>query len=192
LTRELIADYDQSGLFVYQAFKPDTVAEAARQNRFGRGFTFDRLTWIKPSFGWVLHRSEYARKHRMEAIARIKISHAGFLEILGGAVSTSFEGPFAGEAEWRLALSRSLVRYQWDPDYDLFGRPLSRRALQLGLRGAIVRRYVEEFTLAIEDATALAHELEAALIKKSEPPAVYEERPYPLSPELRARLAMEA
>ena len=32
-------------------------------------------------------------------------------------------------------MAASEVRLQWDPDHDPHGRPLARRALQLGLRG---------------------------------------------------------
>ncbi|HBB34945.1 MAG TPA: hypothetical protein DDZ80_20145 [Cyanobacteria bacterium UBA8803] len=29
---------------------------------FGKGFSLHRMTWIKPSLGWMLYRSGYATK----------------------------------------------------------------------------------------------------------------------------------
>ena len=81
-TNRVLAAYDEKGVFVYQAFHTETVAVAAAKGTFGKGFSLDRMTWIKPSFGWMLHRSGYAGKHGQEAIARIHLSHDGFLAIL--------------------------------------------------------------------------------------------------------------
>jgi hypothetical protein len=49
------------------------------------------MTWIKPSFGWMLYRSGYATKHRQESILKIKLTHQGFQEILFQAIPTSFD-----------------------------------------------------------------------------------------------------
>lgn len=51
------------------------------------------------------------------------------------------------------ARGAGLRRVQWDPDHAPGGPPLLRRALQLGLRDAALRRYVREWTLGIEDIT---------------------------------------
>ena len=48
------------------------------------------------------------------------------------------------------------MRYQWDPDRDWQLRRLSRRAIQLGLQGDVVRQYVASI-IGLEDVTALAH-----------------------------------
>lgn len=138
----------------------------------------------------MLHRSEYATKHRQERILRITLSHEGFLKILSGAVPTFFvEGLYPSESEWRLALERCEVRYQWDPDRDLEGRPLERRAIQLGLRGGIVWEYAYSFIRKIEDAPPLAHAIRDAIRSRAKRlPEVPEERPYPLEPKLFRQL----
>ena len=56
-TRIIYARYDERGIDVYQAFKPSIVEEALRHGRFGKGFGLDRMTWIKPSFLWLMERS---------------------------------------------------------------------------------------------------------------------------------------
>jgi hypothetical protein len=45
---------------------------------------------------------------------------------------------------WQAAVARSEVRLQWDPDHDPRGAKQARRALQLGLRGAMLERFGKE------------------------------------------------
>jgi hypothetical protein len=192
-TKRVLAAFDSRGVFVYQAFHTEIVTAAAAKGTFGRGFSLDRMTWIKPSFGWMLHRSGYAGKHRQEAIARIHLSHEGFLAILRQAVPTLYpEALFPNTAAWHDALRFSDVRCQWDPDRDLFDRKLERRAIQLGIRGAVVRSYVNEWILGIEDVTDLAHEIrEVAAKKQSAFPAVPHEQEYVLPAEISRTLGYD-
>lgn len=191
-TRRILAHFDAAGVRVYQAFEPRTVQTAVAQGTFGVGFGFDRLSWIKPSFGWMLHRSAYATRHRQEAVARITVSHAGFLAILEQSVETMFDpNLFGSEAEWHRTLDASDVRHQWDPDRTLEGRPLHRRALQVGLRGGALRRYVSEWIVAVEDVTPLARAVGEAVARGERAlPLVPEEREYPVGPKLARRLGM--
>ena len=113
MNRLIYADYDEEGVFVYQAFKPKIVAHAVQLGTFGKGFGLDRITWIKPSFYWVLRRTKYGTKNRMKAIARIKITHRAFLEILNQSIETHWdEQRFASEFEWQSALSQSDAIHQ--------------------------------------------------------------------------------
>jgi Domain of unknown function (DUF4291) len=189
--RAIIAEYDAEGLFVYQAFKSSIVEEALRQGTFGKGFNLERMTWIKPSFGWMLYRSEYATAHRQERILKIKLPHQEFLTVLRQAVHTAYDRRLhATEAEWREALKKTEVRYQWDPDRDWRLRNLSRRAIQLGLEGALVRQYVGSIA-ALEDVTALAHACRRAAAEGAESPPSYPvEREYPVPEDVRRVLGM--
>lgn len=191
--KRVFADFDEDGIWVYQAFRVSTVAEAVRRQKFGKGFSLDRMTWIKPSLGWMLHRSEYATKRRQEAIARIKLSHEGFVQILQQGIPTSFDPTlFDSETVWGMALTRSDVRYQWDPDRDLQGFKRQRRAIQLGIRGRTVEQYVEEWVRGIEDITALAPKIgEAVKHRVKDVPVVPEEREFPLAPKLKHLLGYD-
>jgi hypothetical protein len=189
--RRVLADFDDEGVWVYQAFRPETVAVAVAKGTFGKGFGLDRMTWIKPSFGWMLHRSQYATAKRQEAIARIKVRREGFDEILRAGVLTSFEGAAHESTEsWDRALRATEVHVQWDPDREVSGRPLERRAIQLGLRGGMVPRYVNEWIVTVEDATGLAKAIQRAVVSGGEMPAVSVEREYPVDAETRRRLGM--
>jgi hypothetical protein len=189
--RAIIAEYDDEGLFIYQAFKPGIVEETLRQGTFGKGFNFERMTWIKPSFGWMLYRSSYATAHRQERILKIKLSHEAFRTILRQAVPTWYDRRVhPSEGEWRTALAKTQVRYQWDPDRDWRLRKLPRRAIQLGLEGPIVRQYVG-WIIGLEDATALAHSCQHAAKEGEKVPDGYpDERIYVVPDDVQRIMGM--
>jgi len=190
--KKIFANFDLEGIFVYQAFKPEIAEEALRLGTFGKGFNLERMTWIKPSFGWMLYRSGYGTKHRQERILKIKLSHAGFQAILFQGVPTVFDrNLFATELDWQKALNQGDVRYQWDPDRNLRLHKLERRAIQLGIRGKTVQNYVHQWIIGIEDVTALAQQIHNAITHQmSELPLVPEERVYEVSPEIAKILGL--
>ncbi|WP_287521563.1 DUF4291 family protein [Okeania sp. SIO2C2] len=57
------------------------------------------------------------------------------------------------QEEWKKTLKRSPVRLQWDPDHNPMGQKVERRAIQLGLRGEILRNYSRNWIVKIEDIT---------------------------------------
>jgi hypothetical protein len=187
----ILAAFDDHGVDVYQAFEPRTVEEAVRLQRFGVGFGLDRMTWIKPSFGWMLYRSGHATKHRQERIVRVTIRHEAFLAMLAAAVPSSYERDlYASRSDWDAALRRSDARYQWDPDRDLALRPLPRRALQLGISGDLIRRYATEWIVRLADVTDLAHAIRDAVLARAPLPEVPVERAYPVPPAVARQLGM--
>jgi len=192
MQRQILAAYDSEGIFIYQAFKPSITEEALRKGTFGKGFNLERMTWIKPSFGWVLYRSGYATKHRQESILKIKLTHQGFQEIVKQPIPTSFDRDiFESERDWKISLDNSEVRYQWDPDRDLSLRRLEHRALQLGIRGSVVQDYVNNWILEIEEVTQLAREIKDAVKNKSKQlPEVPEEKVYQVNEEIQKTLGI--
>ena len=66
-------------------------------------------------------------------------------------VSSFEKGDFENRETWQQAVDTSDVRLQWDPDHDPLGNQVERRAVQLGLRGDILRRYAEQEILEIID-----------------------------------------
>lgn len=190
--RVIHAAYDDEGVWVYQAFAPRIVQKALEKGTFGEGFKIERMTWIKPSFGWMLYRCGYASKPDQEAVLKIKLSHEGFRAILSRAVPSAFEAAlFADQAAWQQAVKTSDVRYQWDPDRTLHLGLMERRAIQLGLSGETVRQYVNDWILSLEEVTELAQTIgERVKNKRTDLPPVPEERVYPVDDTLRQRLMM--
>jgi hypothetical protein len=191
-TRQIYASYDDAGLFVYQAFNPEIVRAAMEKGTFADGFSLERMTWIKPSLGWMLYRSGYATKPDQEAILKIKISHDGFSTILRESVETTFNPHvYTSKDAWQSALKESKVRHQWDPERNLsLEQHPTRRAIQIGIRGWVVHRYVSEWIVGLEEVTELAHAVKNAKDKKLTFPPVPEERVYPLDSDLVQRLGI--
>lgn len=190
--RQIYAAYDDEGVYVYQAFKPSTVAAALAKGTFGAGFNMDRMTWIKPSFGWMLYRSGYATKTRQQGVLKIKLTHDGFLTILRESVETIFNPHvYNSEDQWRQALKESKVRHQWDPERSLtLHRHETRRAIQIGIRGWVVYKYVNEWIIALEEVTVLAWAIKEAKDRKQAFPLVPDERVYPVDDNLVRRLGI--
>ncbi len=55
--------------------------------------------------------------------------------------------------EWKKQIINSEVRCQFDPDRDIYGNPQPIRAIQLGLRGKMVDKYINEWIVSITDIT---------------------------------------
>lgn len=152
--RHILAQFDLSSIYVYQAFRPSIAAYAVRHQKFGGDFSYQRMSWIKPNFLWMMYRSGWASKVGQERILAIRLPRSFFDELLLAAVASSYDATrYATREEWQRAVSASEVRLQWDPDHDPAGRPLERRAIQLGLRGEALKRYGVTELMSVTDIT---------------------------------------
>jgi hypothetical protein len=190
--RQIRALYTDTTITVYQAY-PAAIAEAAlRAGRFVPPFKRERMTWIKPSFLWMMYRCGWATKPGQERVLAISISRAGFEEALAGAVLSHYDRSLhADPAQWSRELKRSPVRVQWDPERSLRLGELPYRSLQVGLGGAAVDRYVDEWIAGLEDVTGLVRSIRGRLDRDDEVGAAAllpVERPYPLPDPIAARL----
>ncbi|MER8185497.1 DUF4291 domain-containing protein [Kitasatospora sp. NPDC094015] len=191
--REIRAAYDDTTLVVYQAY-PAAIAEPALvAGTFVAPFKRERMTWIKPSFRWMMYRSGWAAKAGQERVLAVRISREGFEWALAHAcLSHQDRHRHASAADWKAELAASPVRIQWDPERSVRLGPLAHRAIQVGLTGAAVRRYADGWITGIEDVTGLAHRAHA-LVRAGDVAGAGAllpvERPYPLAPALAARIA---
>ncbi|GAA2446822.1 DUF4291 domain-containing protein [Streptomyces glaucus] len=150
------------------------------------------MTWIKPSFLWMMYRSGWGTKPGQETVLAVEITRDGFEWALRHACLSHYvPGLHPDRGAWQRRLKRSPARVQWDPERDLHLRPLPHRSLQLGLSGEAVRRYADEWTVSLRDVTPLAREIRA-LVAGGAPEAAArllpEERPYPVEGGLPAHL----
>jgi len=101
-----------------------------------------------------MHRSRWATKPTQEIVLGVRLKLEFFNSVLKQAVFTSFDPElYPNKRSWRTAFSRSHVRLQWDPDYDPSGNKMFRRAIQLGLRGEVLKEYAKEAIIEIVDMT---------------------------------------
>jgi hypothetical protein len=178
---QIRADYDARSIVVYQAYRPEIAKAAVTAQRFVPPFSLGRMTWIKPSFLWMMERSGWATKPGQEHVLAVRITRAGWEEALACA-RLSEHG--AGDAP---------VVVQWDPERNVQGAKLDYRSIQVGLGRGIVNRYVNEWSVEIRDLTPLVARLrrfrensEWSRITALLPP----ERPYTLPPLIQRRLGM--
>ena len=157
---EIRAQHTASTVTVYQAYRPLIGLPAARDGRFPAAWKRDRMTWIKPSFLWMMYRCGWAAKEGQETVLAVEITREGFDWSLEHAeLSHYVRGVHADRATWQRNLRRAPARIQWDPERDLHLNPLPYRSLQLGLSGEAARRYADEWTVSIRDVTPLAREI---------------------------------
>ncbi len=151
--RHILATFTDDSVVVYQAYRQSIGRFAADHGRFGGpDFSFGRMSWIKPNFLWMMYRSGWGTKPDQEVTLAVHLRRDAFDTILAGAVASSFGASgVATQAAWQEAVASSDVRLQWDPDHAPSGAPLARRAIQLGLRGEVLRRYASEWIVRIED-----------------------------------------
>nr|WP_312018752.1 DUF4291 domain-containing protein [Streptomyces sp. I05A-00742] len=181
---QIRALYTDSTVTVYQAYPPEIGLPTAREGRFPELWQRNRMTWIKPSFLWMMYRCGWGTKEGQETVLAVEITREGFEWALAHACLSRYEhGPHADHATWKRRLKRAPARVQWDPERDLRLQPLPHRSLQLGLAGEAARLYADEWIVSTTDITSLAHTIHAHL-RDSDMDAARQllphERPYPV------------
>lgn len=189
--RLLIAQFDEESVTVYQAYKPSIGQQAAVTGSFNNSeFSFNRMTWVKPNFSWMMHRSGWASKHNQEVILTVKLKRDYFDQLLEQAVSTNWDdASHRSVGEWHKALRASDVLIQWDPDHHLVtGHKLPYRVLQLGIRGDALDGFRGSGIVSIIDVTADAQRIRRKLfgekrgVRDAETPL---EKRYPVSEQVQ-------
>ncbi len=178
--REVRADYDARTIVVYQAYSPAVADAALAAGTFVAPFSFSRMTWIKPSLLWLMHRSNWARKAGQERILAVRMSRAGWELALSEAVLTS--DPALGQAR---------VHVQWDPERSLRGAAFNHYSIQVGIGRELIRQYAAEWVVGLTDLTPTVRKV-AGLVQTGRsgeaqrllPP----ERPFPLAPGIARRV----
>ncbi|MDB5389642.1 MAG: hypothetical protein JWM11_5288 [Planctomycetaceae bacterium] len=151
---EIRADFDRETIVMYQAYSPAIADAALRARRFVPPFSFHRMTWIKPSFLWLMHRSNWGQKGGQERTLAVRITRAGWEKALSLAVLTSFEpGLFVSPEDWAAQFEAAQVHLQWDPERSLRGSGLTYQSIQVGLSRHIIGEYVADWIVGIEDYT---------------------------------------
>jgi Domain of unknown function (DUF4291) len=161
-SREVRAVFDAQTIRVYQAY-PDAIADTALAHGtfVSPPFKMTRMTWIKPSFLWMMYRAGWGFKDEgQRRILGIDIAREGFDWAVNQACPSHPDNTLT-PAQWQQRMADAPAIVQWDPERDLLSRPLPQRSIQIGLRGVAVERYVNQWISRIEDVTPLAHHIHA-------------------------------
>lgn len=128
--RHVLAQFDTDSVVVYQAYRPSIGRYAAEHGRFGGEFSFERMSWVKPNFLWMMYRSGWGTKEDQQVTLALRLRRAFFDAMLTEAVPSSWDREiYATREGWSAAVGRSAVRLQWDPDHHPSGAKLERRAI---------------------------------------------------------------
>lgn len=158
--REIRANYDRNTIVVYQAYRAQIADAALAAGKFVPPFSLGRMTWIKPSFLWMMERSNWGRKSGQERILAIRITRQGWEAALSQAVLTSFDASVHTNINnWRSQFDQAIVHVQWDPERSIYGKKQEYRSIQIGLSRRIIQQYVDEWTVEITDYTELTHKI---------------------------------
>ena len=203
--RQIRALYDETTVTVYQAYK-STIAEAAvstQKLNASPDFRPGRMTWIKPSWCWMMYRAGYSFKDPGQSrILALRMRREDFLGLLGRAVLSSdarARGGAGGDDARRRGKSAD-VRVQWDPERTPGLHALPYRSIQVGIPGALSEIWAKEWIVEIEDVTDRARELKRMLDQRPdvtidvliELGLIPVERPLPVPESIEARLEMSA
>lgn len=193
--REIRADFDRETIVVYQAYAPAIADAAMAAQRFVAPFSFQRMTWIKPSFFWLMERSNWGQKSGQERTLAVRIRRSGWKKGLSLGVLTGYElSIHSSAAAWRHDFDMAPVHIQWDPERSLRGESLPCYSIQVGLSRHVIHEYVEDWIVEIRDLSALVAKMNHLIrsgqgdkVKRLLPP----ERSYPLDREIGGRLYLD-
>src|SRR3954447_8281522 len=144
--RQVRASHDDETLVVYQAYNPAIAEAAVGAGTFVPPFKRERMTWIKPSFRWMMYRCGWATKPGQERVLAVEITREGFEWALANAALSHYDrGLHTDRAQWSREVRESPVRVQWDPERSLRLAELPYRSLQVGLGGEAVPRYADKW-----------------------------------------------
>ena len=125
----------------------------------------------------MMYRCGYSYKYdRQACVLAIKMKHEGFLKILENA-KLSHGDDKSKDAK---------VVVQWDPERSPDMTKLSYRSIQIGIPSQMVKTWIDEWIVGVEDVTERARKLKAELDgnkditveKLREKGLLPEERPY--------------
>ncbi|HEX8327543.1 MAG TPA: DUF4291 domain-containing protein [Hymenobacter sp.] len=153
--QHIIAHQAEGLVVVYQAYKP-AIADFAVKHQClgGTAFSYDRMSWIKPNFLWMMYRCGWATKENQERVLAFWLDKTAFEDILSQAAFSTFSaGNYESEEVWKRELATKQVRLQWDPDHNPYGAKITRRAIQLGLKGDMLENFGKSQIRLIEDVT---------------------------------------
>jgi len=139
------------------------------------------------------YRSGYSRKDKgQERILALRMKHEHFHHLLSLASVTS-QGRLADEDKSKP------VRVQWDPERSTTLEQLPYRSIQIGISNQLIKKWVDEWIISIDDVTERAVALEKAVRESEKLPLeklismdlAPEEKEYIVPQDLRRTLGMD-
>ena len=189
---EIRAKYDRETITVYQAYSPSIADVALKLQRFAPPFSFQRMTWIKPSFLWLMYRSNWGQKANQQRILAVSITRSGWEKALSlGTLTHPEPSVFRNATEWESQFANAPVHVQWDTERSLRGAALNHFSIQVGIGRELIQEYVDEWVVKIEDITSNVAKIRDFIKSGNEQKAKQHlpvERVYSLEPRIGKRI----
>lgn len=164
---EIRATYDDQNIAIYAAFSSSIADVALKSQKLLAPFYYTRMTWIKPSFLWLMYRSEWGQRAGMERILQIWIKRSEWEKALKEAILTTPEAHVYNDAKkWRKQLDKSRIRVQWDPERAINNEKLSYKSIQVGITAELCENYAKNWITKIEDFTLTSHKIHSLVLQK--------------------------
>ena len=167
--RQIRAVHNSSTIVLYQAYNTAIASAAVQHQKLNASpkFSTTRMTWLKPSWAWMLYRCGYSYKDSgQERVLALTLDKEAFLELMKKAVVASHEKEdttdSGAKAKRENREKPARVRVQWDPERTVRLGKLEYRSIQIGVPGALNDELVGAI-VNIEDVTERARELKKVL-----------------------------
>ncbi|EAY31762.1 DUF4291 domain-containing protein [Microscilla marina] len=191
---EIRALYTPKHIALYAAFSSSIANVALKSQQLLPPFSYDRMTWVKPSYLWMMYRSDWAQKDNMQRILRIWIKRIDWELALKEAILTTPEAHVYNDAKkWRKQLDKARVRVQWDPERDIQNKHLSFKSIQVGIMPSLAETYAKKWIAKIEDVTPLTQHIRSLVVAQQFEQATQllpKEQAYPVEAELKRILGI--
>nr|RBQ98086.1 hypothetical protein FVER53263_01028 [Fusarium verticillioides] len=196
--RQVRAYYNDTTITVYQAYK-ESIAKAAvdaQKLNASPDFKSGRMTWIKPSWAWMMYRAGYSYKDPGQSrILALRMKHEHFIALLERGVLSNHTHKLNPDEKREKTVD---VRIQWDPERTAKLEVLPYRSIQIGIPGALSEQWANEWIVEIEDVTDKARELKRVI---DERPSItdeellsmgliFKERPFEMPEAVHTKLEM--
>jgi hypothetical protein len=193
--QQIRALFDAKTITVYQAYNKKIALPAIKNNRFEAPFSFNRMTWIKPSFLWLMERSNYGTKSNQEYILGIKLKREAWEKLLNMGVLTHPDlHIYKSASHWQESFDAAKVHIQWDPERNLKGGKLEIRSIQVGISRFLIHDFNEHWIEQIEDYTPLVkkiNQLRKAGKYKEAKRLLPSEKIYPIPAEIGQKIGIQ-
>ncbi|KAI8944187.1 ATP-dependent RNA helicase DHX8 [Xylaria longipes] len=168
---QIRAYYDEGTITVYQAYNSEIASAAVHQQKLNASphFRLTRMTWIKPSWCWMMYRAGYSYKDKnQERILALEMKHEHLIALLRNATLTTHSGQGTTSCDTAspdkpTREKSSVVKVQWDPERTPRLEKLGYRSIQIGIPSSLATTWAEEWIVGIEDVTEKARALEQEL-----------------------------
>lgn len=163
---EIRADFDRDSIIVYQAYRKEIGENALKHQQFVPPFSMNRMTWIKPSFLWMMERSNWGLKKGQEYILGVMIKREAWETALKMAVLTSPESRvYRSGRQWQEKFDKAKIHVQWDPERSIRGKKLNYSSIQVGISRHLIQEYVKDWTVEIIDYRPLVRKIHKLCIQ---------------------------